>query len=71
VERSANVSGGEPSFGRRGKQLNLGPLYNIPTPAPGNAAGSDRITFPSDRRRRSVEDGVWAGAAPEEQVTIC
>ncbi|XP_041674241.1 uncharacterized protein LOC108114712 isoform X2 [Drosophila eugracilis] len=71
VERSANVSSGEPSWpsnsGRRGKQLALGPLHNIPTPAPGAAAGSDRITFPNDRRRRSVEDSVWAGAAPEEQ----
>lgn len=69
VERSANVSSEGSS--RRGKQLTLGPLYNIPTPAPGEAAGSDRVTFPRDRRRRSLEDGVWAGAAPEEQVTMC
>ncbi|XP_034481219.1 uncharacterized protein LOC117786910 [Drosophila innubila] len=56
-ERSVNVT--EPEWStpsRRGKQLNLGQLHNIPTQAPGAAEGSDYVTFPHDRRRRSVQD---------------
>ncbi|XP_030385969.1 uncharacterized protein LOC115632851 isoform X1 [Scaptodrosophila lebanonensis] len=56
-ERSSNVS--EPTWSspsRRGKQLNLSTLHSIPTQAPGAASGSAHITFPRDRRRRSVED---------------
>ncbi|EDW68570.1 uncharacterized protein [Drosophila virilis] len=56
-ERSVNVSAPDwtaPS--RRGKQLNLGQVHNIPTQAPGAAAGSDYVTFPHDRRRRSVDN---------------
>lgn len=56
-ERSVNVS--EPEFqpgSRRGKQLNLGPLHNVPAQAPGAAEGSDFVTFPHDRRRRSVDE---------------
>ncbi|XP_034657499.1 uncharacterized protein LOC117894500 isoform X1 [Drosophila subobscura] len=72
VERSVNVSA-EPSASRRGKQLHLGPLYNIPTPAPGAAAGSDYVSFPRDRRRRSVEQSrkrrsVWESTAEEERA---
>ncbi|KAM8710902.1 hypothetical protein ACLKA7_017517 [Drosophila subpalustris] len=57
-ERSVNVT--EPpewsTPSRRGKQLQLGQLHSIPAPAPGAAEGSDYVTFPHDRRRRSAEN---------------
>ncbi|XP_068139887.1 uncharacterized protein [Drosophila tropicalis] len=77
LERSVNVSEIQPISAiqpsRRGKQLNLGPLHNVPPPAPGGAAGSDRITFPHDRRRRSIserdeEKRAYYGNRPVEKT---
>lgn len=69
-ERSVNVSEPEWQSGskRRGKQLILGPLHNVPAQAPGAAEGSDYVTFPHDRRRRSVES-EQEFELREEQVT--
>lgn len=66
-ERSVNVSEPEWQSGsrRRGKQL-----HTLPAPAPGAAEGSDYVTFPHDRRRRSVEsEQEFELRAGEEQVT--
>ncbi|XP_002012261.4 uncharacterized protein LOC6586651 isoform X3 [Drosophila mojavensis] len=55
-ERSVNATAPDWSApNRRGKQLNLGQVHSIPAQAPGAAAGSDHVTFPRDRRRRSVD----------------
>ncbi|ALC43965.1 CG4998 [Drosophila busckii] len=54
LERSSNISSPDwSSPSRRGKQLNL---HNIPAQAPGAAEGSDFVSFPHDRRRRSIKD---------------
>lgn len=71
----------EASGSRRGKQLALGGFIRpIPTQAPGAAEGSAYITFPRDRRRRSVVEheettetkgSVFARSVKPEQVTFC
>lgn len=69
-ERSVNASAPDSTVpSRRGKQLNLGQVHSIPAQAPGAAAGSDHVTFPHDRRRRSV-DNAEEFELGTEQVTI-